>query len=258
MSKKNTFKVLGNYKIEMLSVNEQKQAFPDHYHDQYCFSYIQKGVEVLRISKLDHFAPEGRISLCHPGEVHSNPLAESSTPLSFETIYIPTDIVSNAFKENQPKFLHVQPFSDALIEAFNDLKLCLMGSANELEQVMISFLNRLKREEVHHKPIQLEDKWIDLTTTIDAHISEKFSLEYLSKKLHMDKFHFSKEFKRRFGMPPMNYVQMKKVFHIKENLERTSDLTDIGYQYHFSDQAHFSKTFKKYIGVSPKAYCKSL
>jgi len=230
MSKKNTFKVLGNYKIEMLSVNEQKQAFPDHYHDQYCFSYIQKGVEVLRISKLDHFAPEGRISLCHPGEVHSNPLAESSTPLSFETIYIPTDIVSNAFKENQPKFLHVQPFSDALIEAFNDLKLCLMGSANELEQVM---------------------------TTIDAHISEKFSLEYLSKKLHMDKFHFSKEFKRRFGMP-MNYVQMKKVFHIKENLERTSDLTDIGYQYHFSDQAHFSKTFKKYIGVSPKAYCKSL
>ena len=56
----------------------------------------------------------------------------------------------------------------------------------------------------------------------------------------------------------MNYILMKKIFSSKKLIDSNSELTDIAYQYNFTDLAHFSKTFKRFIGVSPKKYQESL
>jgi len=60
------------------------------------------------------------------------------------------------------------------------------------------------------------------------------------------------------GMTPMNYVLMRKIFSSKALIKSNLELTEIAYQYNFTDIAHFSKTFKRFIGISPKKYQESV
>jgi len=74
----------------------------------------------------------------------------------------------------------------------------------------------------------------------------------------MDKFNFAKAFRAKYGMSPINYVIMKKVFKTKALITENTNLSQLAYQFEFADQAHFSKQFKRYIGVSPREYKKQL
>ena len=87
---------------------------------------------------------------------------------------------------------------------------------------------------------------------------DKFELNELSKIANINKFGFAKKFKTFTGMTPMNYILMRKIFSSKKAISSNSELTEIAYQYNFTDIAHFSKTFKRFIGISPKQYKKSI
>jgi AraC-like DNA-binding protein len=56
----------------------------------------------------------------------------------------------------------------------------------------------------------------------------------------------------------MNYVLMRKIFSSKALIKSNIELTEVAYQYNFTDIAHFSKTFKRFIGISPKRYKESI
>ena len=56
----------------------------------------------------------------------------------------------------------------------------------------------------------------------------------------------------------MNYVLMRKIFSSKTLIKSNLELTEVAYQYNFTDMAHFSKTFKRFIGISPKSYQESI
>jgi len=241
-------------------MSDQRQAFPEHFHDRYCFSFIHKGIEIIKIGEKTFYASEGKISLCHPKEVHSNPLAASDIPLSFDTIYISQNTVNQLIKEQSVRFAHIQPYSNLLVEIFNKCKHQILNKDEKLETTLQLFLSKLKRDQKARSPElkELSESWIQLLSYINDHLFEKVTLDVMASKMHMDKFHFSKEFRKRFGMSPMNYVLMKKAFAAKELINATSDLTETAYRFNFSDQAHFSKTFKRYIGVSPRQFKKGL
>ena len=75
---------------------------------------------------------------------------------------------------------------------------------------------------------------------------------------NINKYGFAKKFKVSKGMTPMNYIIMRKIFSSKRLINPSSELTEIAYQYNFTDMAHFSKTFKRFIGISPKKYQESI
>ena len=101
------------------------------------------------------------------------------------------------------------------------------------------------------------DDFKEINTFIEEHICNKFCLDTLAGIANINKFGFAKKFKSSTGMTPMNYILMKKIFSSKKLIGSNSELTDIAYQYNFTDLAHFSKTFKRFIGVSPKKYKES-
>jgi AraC-like DNA-binding protein len=102
------------------------------------------------------------------------------------------------------------------------------------------------------------DSFSEINTYIENHICSKFCLDNLAEMANINKFGFVKKFKTSTGMTPMNYILMKKIFSSKKLIGSNSELTDIAYQYNFTDLAHFSKTFKRFIGVSPNKYKGSL
>lgn len=89
---------------------------------------------------------------------------------------------------------------------------------------------------------------------IDHHLQEPLEVETLAELVHLHPNYFIPYFKKQMGVPPMNYVQRKRIESARRLLTATDiGITDIAERIGM-DPAHFSRTFKKATGVSPRSY----
>jgi AraC-like DNA-binding protein len=89
---------------------------------------------------------------------------------------------------------------------------------------------------------------------IDEHLNVPMEVEELAELVHLHPNYFIPYFKKFMGMPPMQYVQLKRMELAKRLLSGSKfSISDIAEQVGM-ELAHFSKVFKKTTGVSPSAY----
>lgn len=244
--------------LEMLALDQQQTAFPSHYHDTFCISLVREGMEILDVDGVKLHTEKGQVSITNPYEVHANPLVDTAVPTAFDTLYLSQDVVDHYWGSKNVHF-HKRQLSDPqLVAAFSWLKETMQQSdGTAVESAVAGFVTALKPHQtslpdIEHRPIGT--KWKEITLFIQHHLREKISLDQLAHFANMDKFHFAKTFKVRFGMSPMNYILMQKIFAAKALISQDNNLTEVAYQFGFADQAHFSKTFKRFIGLSPRSY----
>ncbi|WP_026979050.1 AraC family transcriptional regulator [Flavobacterium tegetincola] len=248
--------------LEYISINNQTIAFPKHFHETFCISLIHQGTEQIDFENQSLFSEAGSISITNPFEVHSNPITDINFPLKFDTIYISNEVMKTALDGKNIIFLNRKINSKKANFLFVELRNAIdTKNAISIEFCLRQFAKSLKAyaEENKNEYCALNfDSFKEINTYIERHIFTKFCLDDLAERAHINKFGFAKKFKSSTGMTPMNYILMKKIFSSKKLIGSNSDITDIAYQYNFTDLAHFSKTFKRFIGVSPKKYKESL
>ena len=92
---------------------------------------------------------------------------------------------------------------------------------------------------------------------IDTHITEKITLEDISKNLYLSKSHIERVFKREYNQTPLAYCAQQKIILVASMLVTTDySLTEIAHQLGFSDVKYMSKSFKKIKGKTPMEYKK--
>lgn len=247
--------------LEYISIENQTTDFPKHYHETFCISLIHQGIEQIDFENHSLFSEQGSISITNPYEIHSNPITDTKTRLKFDTIYLSNDLMKYALKGKNITFINRKINHEKANKLFTKLKTAIDSkNVENIEKSLFQFA------EVLHKFAQETDNNISdfdfnsfnkINQHIESNIQEKFSLEGLAKMANINKFGFAKKFKVSTGMTPMNYILMKKVFSSKKLINSNSELTEIAYQYSFTDMAHFSKTFKRFIGISPKEFRES-
>ena len=203
------------------------------------------------------YTEKNTISINNPFEVHANPLIEGSAGNSFTTLYLSPDLVDSMLGKKGVNFNHQQSLG-------GDKNLLFEETVRNLKEKNILVLEEnlkvlLKKftqqpKSISNDRINSSIKWTELVVFIENNLGRKISLDLMSKFMSMNKFNLAKEFKSRYGLSPINYVIMKKIFLAKSLIEPGSNLTEIAYQLDFTDQAHFSRHFKRFIGVSPRAY----
>ncbi|HYF48777.1 MAG TPA: AraC family transcriptional regulator [Planctomycetota bacterium] len=94
-----------------------------------------------------------------------------------------------------------------------------------------------------------------LTLIRDQH-RRAISLEELAKAAHMSVFHFARQFRRKTGFTPMEYVEKLRIARAQELLLGRSDLRlqEIAREVGYDDPAYFSRVFRKRAGVGPREY----
>lgn len=92
---------------------------------------------------------------------------------------------------------------------------------------------------------------------IDAHITEKITLDDISSNLYISKSHIEREFKKEYNQTPLAYCANQKIAQAASLLVTTNySLSQIAQHLGFSDVKYMSKTFKKIKGKTPKEYKK--
>jgi len=90
---------------------------------------------------------------------------------------------------------------------------------------------------------------------LDKNLLDKITLDMLSKKFFINKFHLEKEFKRFIGISPNEYVILNRISYGKELL-KYSDLpiSEISFKTGNDNVSHFINLFKKREGITPLCY----
>jgi AraC-like DNA-binding protein len=90
---------------------------------------------------------------------------------------------------------------------------------------------------------------------IDRHITDRILAADLGVLAGLGKAHFTRTFKRAFGVPPHAFVLRRRLeLAARYMLETEAPLSAIALQCGFTDQAHLGNRFREATGLSPAAW----
>ena len=88
---------------------------------------------------------------------------------------------------------------------------------------------------------------------IEEHLDAGLTVEHMAAVAHLSVYHFARQFKRATGLPPHQYVILRRVERTKQLLQAGTDLSlaEVAARVGFSDQSQFTHHFKRLVGVTP-------
>src|SRR5262245_43042736 len=93
---------------------------------------------------------------------------------------------------------------------------------------------------------------------VEEHLDVSPTLGQMAAIAHLSAYHFTRQFKAATGLPPHQYVILRRVERAKLLLQRGDlSLAEIAVGAGFTDQSKFSHTFKRVVGVSPRQFRRS-
>lgn len=82
-----------------------------------------------------------------------------------------------------------------------------------------------------------------------------WTLAELGRRAHLSPEHLSREFKRAFGLAPMEYLARHRLERAAARLIYGDEpLARIGQDVGYDDANYFSRRFRKQFGMSPREY----
>jgi len=88
---------------------------------------------------------------------------------------------------------------------------------------------------------------------IEEHLDGCPTLAQLAAVVRLNPYHFARQFKAATGLPPHQYVILRRVERAKQLLQAGTDLSlaEVALRAGFSDQSQFSRHFKRLVGATP-------
>ncbi len=88
---------------------------------------------------------------------------------------------------------------------------------------------------------------------IEEHLDAAPTLEQMGAVARLSSYHFARQFKAATGLPPHQYVILRRIERAKQLLQGGDDLSlaEVATHAGFSDQSQFSRHFKRLVGVTP-------
>ena len=91
---------------------------------------------------------------------------------------------------------------------------------------------------------------------VEGHLGTGPTLEQMAAVARLSPYHFARQFKKATGLPPHQYVILRRVERAKQLLQGGIDysLAEVAADAGFSDQSQFTHHFKRVVGVTPGQY----
>lgn len=94
--------------------------------------------------------------------------------------------------------------------------------------------------------------------TIEEHLNENLTIDYLSTKAALSPFYFQRLFTRLVKLPLGEYIKYRRLTKSLDMLSDTEEkILDIALCVGFSSPEHYSRSFKEAYGITPMEYRKN-
>lgn len=143
---------------------------------------------------------------------------------------------------------------DTLLNPIN--RICVYikeGSLTAANGVMIEFLYLLNGTKSAISPSKSKDKRIsDIIMYINDHLSETITLDFLSERFFINKYHLCKIFKKNTGYTLNQYINHKRILLVRELHSQGQSLLEASTNAGFNNYSHFYRLYVKKTGMTPK------
>jgi AraC-like DNA-binding protein len=120
---------------------------------------------------------------------------------------------------------------------------------------IILLLKRLQASDERSGGLEIPRGIQDMKVIIDREYQRKIDLTFLSHELMLSVDYIRHEFKKHYGLSPIQYLINKRVDYAKHLLITSSmSIKQIAYQCGFENEYYFSRLFKKITNISPREY----
>lgn len=128
------------------------------------------------------------------------------------------------------------------------------GAYDIAKCVLLEFLYLLNHiEEPLTVPTIKDERIKNILIYINEHLADPLSLEQLSQKFFINKYHLCRIFKAVTGYTINQYIITKRLLLAHELAQKGQSLLEASVNAGFNNYAHFYKMHKKKFGTSPKS-----
>jgi len=104
-------------------------------------------------------------------------------------------------------------------------------------------------------PITEDDVCTQVMRILMARLSERVTLETISRELHMNKSHIVEKFEETMGMTPHKFLVQRRIAEACRRLVLTDDtVNEIGTAVGFPIPGNFTRFFRHHTGLTPLEY----
>ncbi|MBO5209027.1 MAG: helix-turn-helix transcriptional regulator [Lachnospiraceae bacterium] len=241
--------------------------------DEYAFSllslncrmllYTKSGNGVLRVSKKTHRLTPGTLLYLNCSTLPLWEIGLADANWQYTVFFIKGDLLSNyeaLVSFSQPLLISVSTYSnilpglEKLLQYGDRASLC-----NKLTDATIlnGIITELFIEAFHMEvpEVKCPSYLLEIRQSLDTFFMDPFRLEDLENKYHISKYRICREFSNIFGLPPLKYLNKRRI-EIAKNLLLSTDkhIHEIANEVGYENTNHFINLFKKETGLTPLVY----
>lgn len=266
------------YEIASFQVNKSRQIGPTFRNTFFEMFFVLEGKGIQKINDLCLPYAENKLFLVFPQDIYGFKIEETTTffVLRFNQSFLKTQ--SSEWRQRLEYIFHnhnhlpgcilknvadkplVRSIAEALLrEEYSNV----VQKQEVVRQLINSMITIAARNIVlMTTPSDKSNLFNDLTQILDyIHLNifqpEMLRVSALASHFKISKSYFSEYFKKQVGQSPQEYITLYKMRLIEEKLHFSDKrLTEIAYEFGFSDVSHLNHFFKKQKGISPTEFRK--
>lgn len=242
-----------------------------HYHEFCKVLFLISGTGGYSIEGKRYLLQAGDIVLVGNQRVH-RPEFESGIPYERMILYISPDFLDRqstadgnlreCFSGDHGHVLRPDEETRKLLFAqIHSLEHALTDTRYGRTIVSCSILLRILVEIVrsfHYKNGQMPEPMVptsgrilEIVQYLDAHLTEEISIDKLSEKFYLSRFHMMRRFKEETGTTIHAYLSDRRLLMAKNLIAHGQPATEACFQCGFKSYASFSRAYGKFFGTTP-------
>ncbi len=255
------------------------KALDFHNHDFYEFYIFLDGLVTYYIEEKVYDLCEGDILVIPPGKMHRPVIADPNAVYERFVLWVNADFMHSIDDENKTlsTLLHTieenqqylfpipKPDLEFILTLLRRLiqinssesNMTVMKNAYivlllEHIQTQLRSSSLMKAEEIEY------DKIPEIIHYINEHLCEKLTLDDISNRFFISKFHLIRKFKAHTNATVYDYIISKRIVLAKKLLRQGISATEVCMQCGFTDYSNFYKSFQLKSGMTPAEFKSSI
>ena len=258
-----------NEQFRLFHLKEQtRKDFSYHYHDFHKVVIFISGKAAYHIEGKAYQLKPWDILLVNRHAIH-RPEIDSSVPYERFILWIQNDIpwqeLLKCFQKANDRSYNLVRLNSALQEKMKDILFELENSAKSDEygkeiltqslflQFMV-YLNRIFLEKQYifdKKSYTFDSQIASILQYINHNLKEDLSVETLSARYYVSKYHLMRKFKQETGYTLHNYIVNKRLLMARTLISNGMPVTKAAQESGFAEYSTFSRAYRKQFKTNP-------